>query len=228
MKIISTAICAVLTVMAVSSHGSSIIKADVTSSLGPSFFIDDASTQGGDSNSQNFNLDRNWTLITPFSIGDGGTLLTIIGLGFALPGAGNTDANIFTATITYLGADETFGGGDDVLLGSATGTLNFSSGAGEYSWLFDTPITGTIDGVGDMFRVNITADSNIRLKNATSGTVPPSGNTGPKLSVAGSSVAVVPEPSALSLTAAGLASVLMLHRFAPQVNSALKNLQWPV
>lgn len=206
MKNFSTAICAVLTILAVSSHGSSIIKADVTSSLGPSFFIDDASTGGNDATGFTFNLDRNWTLITPFNIGDGGTLLTIIGLGFALPSANNTDGNIFTATITYLGADETFGGGDDVLLGSASGTLNFSSGAGEYSWLFDTPITGTIDGVGDMFRVTITAPSSMRLKTVTTGAA------GIKLSVAGSSVAVVPEPSALSLTAAGLASVLMLHR----------------
>lgn len=133
--------------------------------IGTNYLFDgNAGIGGGDYNSfnappQNGSFDRTWLLPNP---GDGGVDISITGLAFGLPGgASNTDGNVITATITYLGADGVAGGGDDVVIGSpTTATLVFNTGfdgspAGRYEWQFDSPITGNIDGFNSVFRVNL-------------------------------------------------------------------------
>ncbi|MFK7910750.1 MAG: sulfatase-like hydrolase/transferase [Akkermansiaceae bacterium] len=171
------------------ASATTIIEAP-TSTLGTNFLINAAATGGSDLDSSGspeaLNLSRN---LGPFTPGSGGTDISITGLAFGMPGAGNTNGNVITATITYLGADGVFGGGDDVVLGSVSDTLQFTTGAGVYSWAFDTPIAGTIDGVNSQFRIRLESDTalnggnsnNIRLKST-------GGGAGAKLSVAGTAV----------------------------------------
>lgn len=176
--------------LAVCPVGAADITEAPTSSLGTDFLIDEAATGGSDVDSfgtpERLNLDRDLGPLVP---GVGGVDVSISGLAFGMPGNGNTDGNVITATVTYLGADGVEGGGDDVELGSRSDTLVYTTGAGVYSWAFDTPVTGTIDGVNSQFRIRLESDpalnggstSNIRLK--TTG-----GAAGAKLTVAGTAV----------------------------------------
>jgi hypothetical protein len=167
-------------------------------SIGTTYLFDgNASIGGNDFDSANgppesANFDRTWTLAAP---GGGGIDLSITGLAFGLPAAANTDGNVITATITYLGADGVAGGTDDVVLGTTKATLVYTtvfdgSLAGRYEWLFDTPITGNIDGFKSSFRVrleSLEADNggltfNMRFK-TTSG----SAASAVKLDIAGTS-----------------------------------------
>ncbi len=173
--------------LAVCPVGAADITEAPTSSLGTDFLIDEAATGGSDVDSfgtpERLNLDRDLGPLVP---GAGGVDVSITGLAFGMPAAGNTDGNLITATITYLGADGADGGGDDVELGARSDTLVYTTGAGVYSWAFDTPVTGTIDGANSRFRIRLESDPalnggstyNIRLK--TTG-----GAEGAKLSVAG-------------------------------------------
>lgn len=164
-------------------HAADIVTGDVTSTLGPDFFFDSASVGGGtDFNSSNQGFARDFGAL---DVGNGGSNVTITGIGWA-SSAGGTVATEVTATITYLGADELVGGGDDVVVGSVTDTLVFS-GAGEYVWDFDSPLTAVLSGEGSRFLIQITANGNIRYK-----TFPNSSGAGNvKLSAAGTSTAVV-------------------------------------
>ena len=84
---------------------------------------------------------------------------------------------------------------------------------GEYAWAFTSPIFGVINGLNNLFRIAITPSNgtdngSLTFKN-TSGTTL-GANT--KLSVAGTSVAVVPEPSVTLLGAVGLVCLLRRRR----------------
>ncbi|MDF7825373.1 glycosyl hydrolase [Pontiellaceae bacterium B12227] len=157
-----------------------IVQDDVTAVMGPGFFLDDAAIGGGDTTTGNINLTRTFSGL---QLGAQGCEVIITGIGWA-SSAGGTTATEATATITYLGADGVWGGGDDVVIGSATDALLFS-GAGEYAWQFDTPLRASIDGLNSLFRININTGGtgNIRYKKDNA-----SGDV--KISAAGYSVGV--------------------------------------
>jgi hypothetical protein len=156
-----------------------IVTGDITSALGPDFFFDSASPGGGtDFNSNNPSFNRSFGTLNN---GTGGAEITITGIGWA-SSAGGTTATSVTVTITYLGADQAVGGGDDILVGSVTDNLVFTA-AGEYVWDFDTPLVAQIDGLGNWFQIAVSANGNIRYKTFPN----TSGVDNVKLSVAGTS-----------------------------------------
>lgn len=161
------------------ARGATIETGDVNAVLGPDFFINAAATGGGNYDAVSADFIRDFGVLP---IGSFGSLITITGMAWASP-ASDVDAGSATVTITYLGADGAIGGGDDVLLGSTSDSLNYT-GADEYVWVFDSPISGIIDGVGGNFLINVTGDANIRYKQV-GGAVP----ANVKLSVAGTAVA---------------------------------------
>ena len=166
-------------------------------SIGTTYLFDgNASIGGGDHDSlngppENTNFDRSWGLAVP---GAGGVDLSITGIAFGLPAASNTNGNVITVTITYLGTDGVAGGGDDVVLGTRNLTLVLGAAA-RYEGLFDTPITGNIDGVGTNFRVRLESleannggfTYNMRFKTTTSGVTTAASV---KMDVAGTSTSV--------------------------------------
>jgi hypothetical protein len=189
-----------------SSHAATlapvITEGDV---IGTTYLFDgNASTGGGDFNSTNANFIRTWS---PLNVGLGGTQVTITGLALGLPLAGNTDNNSMTATITYYGANGVAGGGDDVSFGTTTATLDLGAAAARYEWLFDTPLVQTIDGANSVFVVNLTGTSSFRLKTTTGTTA-----ANVKIDIAGSSLAVIPEPSASLLAGLGFIGLLRRRR----------------
>lgn len=160
------------------------------SDLGTSFLFNNASTGGGDTNAATtYTLDRALTL----NVGPGGSLVTITGLGFAMPGsAAAPTVNDIVATITYLGANGVFGGGDDVVIGTDS-NLDLTYGvAGTYRGILDSPFSATINGLGSMFRISLVAPSTMRFKTTIAGNTLVSNM---KISIAGTSVAI-PEPGA--------------------------------
>ena len=187
-------------------------ESDVTATLGPAFFFDDAAAGGQDVNLQEPGGGTFVRDFGPLSAGAAGSTLTIRGLGWAAPRPANAnDADSVTAVVTWLGGDGVEGGGDDVVLGSRTDAYpQPHPGPGEVAWLFDTAIVATIDGSQSVFSValnpwNAAGNGTLTLK-ASGG----SAFENVKLSVAGGSVAVVPEPaSAAGLAAGGL---LLLKR----------------
>ncbi len=134
-----------------------IQSGNVTTSLGPTFFIDDALNGGSDTDinqpgigvfNRNFNglLKRN----------QGPTKVTLTGFGFAAhTSAAANDATTVAVSFTYLGADEVIGGTDDVVVGTATGTYAFTVG-GEYVFAFDTPLSANLTITGTRFRITVT------------------------------------------------------------------------
>lgn len=168
---------------------------NVTTTLRPSFFVDEAATGGTD------------TILTQPLTGPAGTYnrsfagllntnqgptpITLTGFGFAANGSpANNTATTLTVSFTYLGADEEAGGGDDVLIGSAAGNYNYGSiaAAGEYVFTFDTPLTATLNITGVRFQIqvfptNSTSNGRITFKNAA---LNYEAAVGPKFSVAGS------------------------------------------
>ncbi len=161
---------------------------DVTSALGPAFFVDDAVIGGGDvtvTQPSVASYNRSFAgLLTPNM---GPTRVTLTGFGFATSTAAaeNTAATI-TVTFTYLGADEAAGGGDDVVIGSASGTYAYTTN-GEYVFAFDEPITAELDITGTRFLIQVapandTNDGKVRFK---TGPLAYEAANGPKFSVAG-------------------------------------------
>jgi hypothetical protein len=151
-------------------HAADILKGDVTSLLGPSFFIDDATNGGVDTD---VNQPSSVFLTRSFggllTANQGPTRVSLTGFGFALhTSATANDASTVTVAFTYLGADEVVGGSDDVSMGSTSGTLTFTSG-GEYYFAFDAPLTANLDITGRNFRIvitpsNLTSDGSLKIK----------------------------------------------------------------
>lgn len=162
---------------------------DVTAVLWPGgapfTFFDSASTGGGDTAAAaSVNFDRGFGTL---NVGVGGSEVNIRGIGWASGGASSFNATNVIGTITYLGADGISGGGNDVVIGKVTNNVTANTTASEWVWLFDSPITNTIDGASNIFRINLTSvgTNTMRFK-TTSGTAA----SAAKLSVAGGSTGI--------------------------------------
>ncbi len=125
------------------AHGASLIKADVSTLLGPTFHVDDAAPGGGD-------IVTNQPAVGSFTrsfagqltANQGSTEVRITGVGFATSTAAvSNDATSITFGFNYLGADGLVGGGDDVAMGTVTAAYAFASN-GEYCCLFDCTLGG--------------------------------------------------------------------------------------
>jgi hypothetical protein len=171
------------------------VKADVTTLLGPTFFVDDAAAGGTDvtlNQPDSGSYVRSFAgLLTPYQ---GTTTVTITGLGFATStSAASNNATSIMVTFTYLGADGVVGGGDDAVIGDATCGYTYASD-GEYACRFDTPLVATLNITAINFLVtvkptNAGGDGAVLVKE---GTIPFDGTTGPKLSVAGTVSGALP------------------------------------
>lgn len=166
-------------------RAATIQAGDVTLALGPTFFLDEAANGGGDADIHEPNVlayDRSFSgLLTR---NQGATRVTLTGFGFAAhTNAAANDATSVAVTFTYLGADELPGGGDDVVIGTATGTYNFTIG-GEYVFAFDAPLTADLTITGTLFRIQI-APTNAGGTGSLKMKTPAAVNYQPKLSVAG-------------------------------------------
>jgi hypothetical protein len=201
----------------ITSDAATIVSGNVTTTLGPDFFLNDAATGGMDftiNQPGTANLTRDFGAL---NVGAGGTTINISGIAWASPNSATTnDATSAEVTITYLGLDGAFGGGDDVLIGSVTDNYVFTAAGTTYVWAFDSPMSATIDGLNSVFRVaiapsNATSDGSLRFK-AGSGSGSTSNQAIVKISVAGTSVAVVPEPSIALLGSLGLFGLLRRRR----------------
>ncbi len=133
-----------------------IAAGNVTAVLGPAFFVDEAATGGGDSVvTQPAAASFNRSFAGMLTRNQGATRLAFTGFGFATSnGSATNTATTLTVAITYLGADEALGGGDDVSLASAAGNYHYS-GAGEYVFAFDTPMTANLDITGVRFLIQV-------------------------------------------------------------------------
>jgi hypothetical protein len=164
------------------------VKADVTKLLGPTFFVDDAVTGGTD---VTINQPASGSYVRSFAglltANQGTTEVRITGLGFATStSAASNDATSLTVSITYLGADGAVGGGDDFVMGSATGAYVYAS-SGEYACVFDSPIIATLNITALKFQITV-APTNAGGNGSVLfkvGSIPFDSTTGPKLSVAG-------------------------------------------
>ena len=148
-----------------------IIQAgDVTNLLGPTFFLDEATNGGVDTDINQPGvavLHRSFNgLLAP---NQGPTRVVLTGFGLALhTSATANDATSVAVAFTYLGADEAVGGSDDVVIGTATGNLNFTGG-GEYVFAFDSPLTANLNITGTRFRItttpsNATSNGSLKIK----------------------------------------------------------------
>lgn len=187
------------------------------SALGTDFFFNTAATGGTDFGVNQPNSAVFLRSFGSLNVGVGGSTINISGIAWAsLNNAGANDATSATVGITYLGADGVVGGGDDVGFGNLTDNFTFAGAANVYAWSFDTPFSATIDGLNNLFRIvvtpaNDTLNGSLSFKTTTASPGPGFAST-TKLSVAGTSVAVVPEPSAALLGGLGLLALLRRRR----------------
>ncbi len=158
-RFVIPALASVLLVFAVPATlcAATIQAGNVTTALGPTFFLDEAVNGGVDTDLNQPSaavLLRSFTgLLTP---NQGPTRVSLTGFGFALhSSAPANDATSVAVGFIYLGADEAFGGSDDVVIGTATGNLTFTTG-GEYVFAFDAPLTANLTITGTRFRITIT------------------------------------------------------------------------
>jgi hypothetical protein len=169
-------------------HAATIGAGDVTAGLGPGFFVDDASTGGTDpvvTQPAVASYNRNFAGL--LAARQGPSRVTLNGFGFATSSSiTNNTATSLTITFTYLGADGEVGGDDDVVMGSTTGSYEYS-GSGEYRFRFATPITADLDITGTRFRIQVAPsnDSNNGKVLFKSGPLADESTAGPKFSVAG-------------------------------------------
>ena len=177
---------------ATTANAANIAIGDVTTTLWPGgapfTFFDTAATGGGDTTpGGSISFDRSFGAL---SVGSGGSRIIIRGIGWASAGASAFGATNVIGTITYLGANGTNGGGDDVVIGRATNNVTPNVAASEWTWVFDSPITNIIDGASNIFRINMTrvGTFNMSFKTTSAGSGQPAANA--KVSAAGSSTSV--------------------------------------
>jgi hypothetical protein len=154
----------------VSVQAASIQAGNVTTTLGPKFFLDEATNGGVDTDLHQPSvayLVRSFSgLLTP---NQGPTRVVFTGFGFALhTSAPANDATSVAVTFTYLGPNGAFGGSDDVAIGTATGNLTFTTG-GEYVFVFDTPLSANLDITATNFGItitpsNLTSNGSLKIK----------------------------------------------------------------
>jgi len=138
-------------------RAATIQAGDATSTLGPTFFVDDVTSGGGDADighNATFSYLRLFNgQLTP---NQGPTRVVLTGFGFfAHPDIPSNDATIISVTFTYLGSDEAVGGGDDVVIGTATGNYVFTTGV-EYVFPFDSPLSADLNITGTRFLIQVT------------------------------------------------------------------------
>lgn len=143
-----------------SLRASTIEAGNVTTALGPKFFLDEATNGGVDTDLHQDGTNKVAYLLRSFNglltPHQGPTRVVLTGFGFALhTSATANDATSVAVAFTYLGADEAVGGSDDVVLGTATGTLIFTAG-GEYVFAFANPLSANLNVTGTRFRITIT------------------------------------------------------------------------
>lgn len=202
-----------------SAHGATISIGDLTTTLGTSYLLNEAATGGNDVTINDSTANTNRTF-TALANGAGGSLITITGFAFGTSAqTAANDAGTFTVGFKYLGNDGNLDGGDDVDFGSASGTYNHT-GAGVYVFDFDTDLSMTIpvgNTSGTTWQLSFTpsnvrggygdTSASIRFKTVTAGSLATA-----KISVAGTSVAVVPEPSSALLGSIGLLVLIRRRR----------------
>jgi len=150
-----------------------ISAGNITTTLGPTFFIDDARNGGTDTDINQPGTSINDRFFNGLlTKNQGPTRISLTGLGFAAhTSAAANDATSVAVSFTYLGADEASGGGDDVVIGTTTGNLSFTVG-GEYVFAFDTPLTANLTITGTRFRTvltptNVSGNGSLKLKTST-------------------------------------------------------------
>lgn len=178
-----------------STKASTIVSNDVTTVLWPSgapyTFFDSASVGGGDINfTTNAYFERS---LGTLNVGGLGSRVVLRGMGWAAA-VGPTATNI-VATFTYLGANGTNGGGDDLVFGVVTNSYNRVATAAEYVWVFDAPITNNIDGLSNRFAINLFAGGTLGTNTFRCKTTSGTALSAAKLSLAGSSTALNPYDS---------------------------------
>ncbi|MEO1498789.1 MAG: hypothetical protein AAFV43_16715 [Planctomycetota bacterium] len=218
-------LCLTVSGAVATADAATIATGDVTANLDGQLFYDDARTGGGDTtynegsvnNIQRY-LDFDLDGLITDPPGVEGTV-TIEGFGFATSAAAAAnDATEIDLSFVYLGADENPGTpGDNVVIGTERVGYNHTGG-GEYFVNFDTDLSAVIDGLGSRFRVVIEVVDNdpqvvesIRFKNRPTNEHSffgqASNHSGPMLSISGTFVPTIPEPSsaaaAILITAFG-------------------------
>ena len=172
--------------LAPTNFAGEITRGDVTDDLGPDFLVDNASPGGQDAQAHQPQAVLSRNDVGPLNVGEGGSRITITGVGFACPNnQANNDATSVEVRVIYLGRDGVGGGRDDVVIANVTGAFNYN-GAGEYVFEFDEPVSAVIDGRNSFFRVDLrptndAGNGSIRIKSA---------NNLVKVSIAGTSAAV--------------------------------------
>ena len=162
---------------------------NVTTILGPTFFLDDAANSGTDTD---YFAGGNYTNVRTFggllNRNQGPTQVTFTGLGFAAHTSTNANsATNVNVSIIYYGEDGKSGGADDVFLGTRSGTYHFTGG-GEYVFAFDTPLSTNLPITERVFGVVFNPSGTMKLK---SGPISYQTNSGPRLSVAGVAAPVI-------------------------------------
>ena len=183
-----TALCFLIILASKRVDAAAFVKADVTTLLGPSFFVDDAAAGGTDVTTSQ---PASGTYVRTFggllTANQGTTTVNLTGLGFAAnSAAASNDATSVILAFTYLGADGVAGGGDDVVIGSTTVSFNYIS-AGEYACVFDTPLTATLNITATKFQIVVTPSNagGTGSVNFKIGTLAYETFTGARLSVSG-------------------------------------------
>lgn len=168
------------------AHAAKITKGDATKELGNNLFVDDASIGGDDAQAEEPKAVLSRNDFGALKVGTGGSRIEITGVAWASPNnAANNSAETVEVRVVYLGRDGVGGGGDDVVIGSVEAEFKYT-GAGEYVFRFDEPISAVVGGKNAFFRIDIkpkNAEGTGKLRVKTSEKIP-------KVSVAGTTTAV--------------------------------------